>query len=38
MDQNVLFDREFIEKLIKENQREIYVRISVLNNNNYPLE
>ena len=29
---------EFIEKLIKENQRDIYVRISALNNDNYPIE
>ena len=38
MESTVLFDTEFIEKLIKENQRDIYVRISALNNDNYPIE
>jgi hypothetical protein len=38
MESTILFDTEFIEKLIKENQRDIYVRISALNNDNYPIE
>ena len=38
MANNVLFDNEFLEELIKDNQRELYVRISVLDKNEHPIE
>jgi hypothetical protein len=38
MTNNVLFDDEFLEELIKDNQRELYVRISVLDKNEHPIE
>ena len=35
---NYLFDIEFLEELSKQKQRELYVRIGVLDNNELPLE
>ena len=35
---NALYDITFLEELAKENQREIFVRISALDNDDYPLE
>ena len=35
---NYLFDEEFLEELAKTNQKEVYAKITVLNNNEHPLE